>query len=233
MVRHAVLLTLTVSFVCVQAEPARPSPATAPVEGKVTEIQVSRKPIPIRILVQSPADTKTDLQAICLFRSDPENTLHGSLSEANLKLNALLDVIRKPGLFRGDLGETLVIVPPLGSISAKKLLVIGLGDSQTFTPQRMEAVGAAFYREANRLGVSHPFFAPTVLDGGVTAFATGDTAREFVSGVLRAIRTEQSLKDAGAAPHTAVRQLTFLAGPAHAKDTQAGIEKALMGSANK
>jgi Cytosol aminopeptidase family, N-terminal domain len=207
--------------------------AAAPVQGKAAEIQVSRTPIAIRILIESPADTQTDLQVICLFRSDPANGLEGSLAEANQKLNGLLDAIRKPSLFRGELGETLLIVPPVGTLSARKLLIIGLGDSQTYTPDRMELVGAIFYREVNRLGVGHPFFAATVLDGGVTGFSTGDTAEQFVNGLLRAMRTERTLKDAGAASRNAFRELTFLAGPTHAKDTQAGIEKALTGSANK
>jgi len=75
-------------------------------------IDVPDAPIPIRILKQSPADTNTDLQVICLFRSSPQNTLHGALIETNEKLNGLLDRIRKPELFRGDLGETLLLVPP-------------------------------------------------------------------------------------------------------------------------
>src|ERR1700679_4322661 len=74
-------------------------------------------PIPIQVLAQSPADTKTDLQVICLFRSSPLNTLHGSLVETNEKLKGLLDRIRKPDLFRGELGETLLLAPPKDSFS--------------------------------------------------------------------------------------------------------------------
>ena len=46
-------------------------------------IDIKGAPIPIQILAQSPAETTTDLQAICLFRSSPVNTLHGSLTETN------------------------------------------------------------------------------------------------------------------------------------------------------
>ena len=49
--------------------------------------------IPIQVLKQSPADTNTDLQVICLFRSSPENILHGALIETNERLNGLLDRI--------------------------------------------------------------------------------------------------------------------------------------------
>lgn len=195
--------------------------------AKSAEIQIANGPIPIRILAQSPADTVTELQVICLFQSSPSNTLHGSLIEINVKLKGLLDQVRKPTLFRGELGETILITPPAGSLTAKKLLIIGLGDSQTFTPERMELVGSILYREANRLGVKHPFFAPTVLDGGVTKYPTGLVSQQVVSGFLRAARTERILTDAGASRGQAIQDLTLLAGPTHVSDTQEGIEKAI------
>ncbi len=197
---------------------------TAP--PKPTEFAVSNAPIPTRVLVQSPAETDTELQIICLFQSVAKNTLHGSLTEIDEKLKGLLGRVRTVAMFRGDLGETLLIVPPSGSLRAKKLLIIGLGDSETFTPARMELVGAIVYNESTRLGVAHPFFAPTILDGGVTGFSTGETAANFVAGFLRAMRTEKSLESAEAAPAKVVADLTFLAGPTHASDTQEGLRKA-------
>jgi hypothetical protein len=197
------------------------------IQSAPAEIRIANGPVPIRILVQSPADTATDLQVICLFQSIPSNTLHGSLVEINQKLKGLLDKIRQPLLFRGEFGETILLTPPAGSLNARNLLVIGLGDSQTFTPQRMELVGSILYREATRLGFSHPFFAPTILDGGVTKFGTGQVSEQFVSGFLRAARTDKVLKNAGAEQGQAIQSLTFLAGAAHAADTQQGIEKAI------
>jgi Cytosol aminopeptidase family, N-terminal domain len=199
--------------------------------AKSTTLQVANAPVPTRILVQSPAETDTELQIICLFESAPENTLHGSLVEANEKMKGLLDKIRKPALFRGDLGETIVVVPPAGSLAAKKLLIIGLGDSQNFTLQRMEFVGSIVYRESNRLGVAHPSFAPTILDGGVTKFNTGEVAERFYAGFLRALRTHTLLRNEGASTAPALQDLTFLAGPAHAADTQQGLERAIANAA--
>src|ERR1700722_320217 len=66
-------------------------------------IDIKGAPIPIQILAQSPAETTTDLQVICLFRSSPANTLHGSLTETNEKMKDLIDRIRKSELFRGEL----------------------------------------------------------------------------------------------------------------------------------
>jgi hypothetical protein len=200
--------------------------------AKPTELQVSNVPIPTRVLVQSPAETDTELQIICLFESLPENTLHGSLAEINEKLKGLLDKIRKPGLFRGEFGETLMFVPPAGTLAAKRMFIVGLGDSENFAPQRMELVGSIVYRESNRLGIAHPFFAPTILDGGVTKFGTGQVAESFYTGFLRAARTEKILKDAGAPGGQVLQDLTFLAGPTHAADTQHALEGAVQNSPN-
>jgi hypothetical protein len=184
-------------------------------------------PIPIQVLEQGPAATTTELQIICLFQSSPSNTLHGSLIEIDEKLTGLLNRIRTPALFRGELGETLLISPPPGTIPAKRLLVIGLGDSQSFTLERMELVGSIAYREARRLGVAHPFFAPTLLDGGVTKYTTGQTAEQVIRGFFRAAATETVLNQAQASTGVGLADLTYLAGPKNVLSTQQGIQKAL------
>ncbi len=223
LVLFVTLLSLSSSYrnQQVQAQSARPT-----TQAKPTEIQVPGAPIPIRVLLQSPSDTVTELQIICLFESTPDNTLHGSLAEMNEKLNGLLDDIRQPTLFRGELGETILIDSPAGTIAAKKLLIIGLGDSQTFTPQRLQLVGTIAYRESNRLRIAHPYFAPTILDGGVSKFTTGEASENFMRGVLRASRTHKLLLEAAAAQPPVLHDLTYLAGPSHAADTQQGIVKA-------
>jgi hypothetical protein len=201
--------------------------AAVPVEAQPASVEVAGAPFSIRILAQSPADTTAELQVVCLFRSSPENTLHGSLSEVNEKLQGLLDRIRKPELFRGELGETLLLTPPKGSLGARKLLLIGLGDSQNFSPQRMQLVGEVLYAEATRLGVAQPFFAPTILDGGIAKFTTGDVAEQVIVGVLRAASTDRLLREASALSGPVVTTLTYLAGEKNVSSTRQGVEKAI------
>ena len=198
--------------------------------SKVAMLQGRSSSITTQVLLQSPAGTDTELQIICLFESTPENTLHGSLAEVNEKLQDLLDQIRNPALFRGELGETLLIAPSTGSLPAKNLLIVGLGDSPTFTPQRMELVGSIAYRESSLLGVVHPYFAPTILDGGVARYSTGEISEKFMTGFLRAARTEKILQGVGASRGKLVQDLTYLAGPAYATDTKQGIQRALADS---
>jgi hypothetical protein len=193
-------------------------------------INIADAPIPIRVLAQSPADTDTYLQVVCLFRSSPVNKLQGSLAEINDKLTGLLDRVRSPQLFRGELGETVLLTPPKNSIGAKKLLLVGLGDSQTFSPQRMQLVGEIIYTEASRLGVKNPFFAPTVLDGGVSRFTTGQVSEQVIAGFLHAAETEKVVNEASVSTSQGIGSLTYLAGQRHAEETRAGIEKAIAAS---
>jgi hypothetical protein len=218
-------------FVCLRLVlnyPAAHAQTTAAAtQVKPAEIQIQGASIPTRVLVQSPSETVTELQIICLFESETQNVLRGALAETNEKLHGLLDQIRQPSFFRGELGETLVIEPRAGSIGASKLLLIGLGDSQTFKPERMELVGAIVYRESHRLGIAHPYFAPTVLDGGVTKYSTGEISERFIVGFVRGARTEEVLEGAGASQGPFPQDITYLAGPAHVLETQQGLEKGL------
>jgi hypothetical protein len=204
----AFLLCMDTAHSCAQQTPTKPS-------------------LPVTVLVQSPAATKTELQIFCLFRSSAENKLHGSLTETNEKLHGLLDQIRSSDLFGGDFGETILINPPPDTLAAKRVLIIGLGDSSTFTLDRMYLVGKIALREANRLGVAHPFFAPTLLDGGVAKYKTGEVAEQVVRGFRDALATDVKVRQQGAAGPSAVVDFTYLAGAKNAADTQGGIDRAL------
>jgi hypothetical protein len=189
--------------------------------------QPTPPPLRVNVLAQSPAETTTDLQIFCLFRSEPANTLHGSLTQINEKLHGLLDQLRQPSLFTGDLGETVLLLPSATDISARRILIIGLGDSATFTPDRMYLVGKIAFREANRLNIGHPIFAPTILDGGVTGFSTDLVAEQVVRGFRDALATESLLQANHAAPPLSVKDFTFLAGVKNVATTQKGIDRAL------
>ncbi len=193
--------------------------------------QVPNASFPVDVLVESPALTKTELQGIGVFRSDPGNALQGSLSEIDKRLGGLLSQIRKDSLFTGELGETIVITPKRGTIPARRLLLIGLGDRASFSPAREQTVGFVFFEESARLGISHAYFAPTVLDGGKAGLDTGDVAQHFLSGFLRAKATQDVLRGAGSSAATSPRSLTFLAGAAHAERTRDGLAMAFKAAA--
>jgi hypothetical protein len=185
----------------------------------------AKSSFPVELLVQSPAATKTELQVICLFHADSETKLEGSLQEIDEKLGGLLTRIRKTNLFSGNLGDTLVVKPKPNTIPARRLLLVGLGDIGAFSADREQQVGFIVFEESKRLGVRHPFFAPTVLDGGKTGISTGAVAEQFMRGFLRAKESEEAVAAAGMSTPGKPVSLTFLAGAAHAADTKAGLAR--------
>jgi hypothetical protein len=200
------------------------APSSATPQPKV--LPVSTSGFPVEVLVQSPADTDADLQIICLFHSGPANALHGSLAGIDQKLGGLLTRLRKDSLFAGNLGETLLITPKRGTIPARRLLLIGLGDLRSFSTDREQLVGFIAFEEAARLRVDHPFFAPTVLDGGKTGIDTGDVARQFLRGFLRAKASEDLLRSAGTSSGSGPGRLSFLAGAEYAARTRDSLAQA-------
>lgn len=183
-----------------------------------TRLPVPGKAIPIDVFVEAPAAAPGDLQIVCLFASTPQNKLEASLALLDTKLSGALTTVRSSNLFRGTLGETLLITPKPRAIAAKRLLLIGLGDRDTFTPDREELIGEIAYAESERLGVAAPTFAPTILDGGKTGIDTGTVGAAFLNGFLRARAITLALHKP-----IVVQRLTFLAGTAHAVDTQRGM----------
>jgi hypothetical protein len=183
--------------------------------------------LPVSVLSEHPSDSDTDLLVFCLFGSSPRNKLMASLVDTDNKLHGLLTEVRRPGLFNGELGETMVLTPPPGTMKPRKILIIGLGDSESFAPARMYLVGKIAFLEADRLGATHPFFAASILDGGVTKFTTGEVATFVVGGFRDALALEQTLHARGDAGPPVVADFTYLAGPKNVSSTTAGIAQAM------
>jgi hypothetical protein len=127
---------------------------------------------------------------------------------------------------RGMLGETLVITPPPGGLGARRLLLIGLGDSQDFAhgSRRRDSLCRG---QPSRRGPS--VLRPTILDGGVTRFTTGGGCVTD----CRRLPARRGLPDEKAAAGQVVASLTYLAGASNVASTRAGIERAVAGRTAK
>jgi hypothetical protein len=61
--------------------------------------------------------------------------------------------------------------------------LIGIGDQESLSLDRMERVGRVAYRAAARLGSAKVAFAPLIRDQGNDKLPTGDVARSVVRGL--------------------------------------------------
>ena len=115
----------------------------------------------------APYAQPADLQIVCLFKHKAEgDTYIEAMKDLDDKLGGLLSSLRNRGGFIGELGETILLEPPAGTIAAKHLLLIGLGDEKNLSLDTLKVVGRVAASEAIRLQARNVSFAPTIRDQG-------------------------------------------------------------------
>ncbi|HCN51780.1 MAG TPA: peptidase M17 [Chryseobacterium sp.] len=185
-------------------------------------------------LVQGPSSADAQLQVACVFEYTDGDIFNAPALPANLNglvhldeaLKGELTKIRQTGQFQGHALETILITPPSGSMSAKKLLLIGLGDRNKFTPDLMTSVGEVAAREAMRLGVSNFAFASDLKDAGIDS-PTALVAGNVVRGIVHANRSESYLKEHKLSTTKKLEKVYLLAGPAFFETAGGGISEAI------
>ena len=191
--------------------------------------------VAIEGMVQGPSTEVTPLQVACVFEyteGDIFNSPPALPAAANgmvhldHDLKGIITDIRKSGRFAGHAFETLLITPPTGTIGAKSVLLIGLGDRNKFTPSLMTDVASVAMREALRLGVSSFAFASDLKDAGIDS-PTAEVAGNEVKGMFTAYRTQAYLKEKKMSSFNPLIKVTLLAGPAFYSVAGTGIKEAI------
>jgi Cytosol aminopeptidase family, N-terminal domain len=209
-----------------------PPIGTSEVVGTIDGVAIEAK-------VQSPSSQVTPLQVVCVFEYTKEDIFKSppalprelnGLVHIDETLKGLITDLRKSVRFAGHLGETLLITPPNGTISAQDLLLIGLGDRNKFSAQLMTDIGRTEMREALRIGVNSFSHASDLKDAGIDS-PTGEVARNVVKGALEAYETELYLRSKGASVSKPITKFTLLAGPAFFRPSVEAIRTYLVGRA--
>jgi hypothetical protein len=185
--------------------------------------------VAIQVRMEGPYTADTPLQVVCYFRYTPDRAkrMTGAPVELDKELGGVIAALRERGEFEGDALETLLIIPPSGSIKAKVLLLVGLGEEDSLSLERMERVGRVVLRESSRLGVRRVAFAPLIRDQGNSKFGTGDVEAAVVRGMLLAYDTERRLQKQGLAKEWTLEGWEVEAGPAYFDDTIIGVKRAI------
>jgi len=208
----------------VQTTPAN----TSKIWGKVDGIAIEG-------MVQGPSTENAPLQIACVFEYTEGDIFNSppalpaavnGMVHLDESLKGLITDLRKSGKFAGHSLETLLITPPSGTIGAKKLLLIGLGDRNKFTPELMQKVASVGMEEALRLGVTKYGFATDLKDAGIDS-PTAEVAGYGVTGAINAYRTQLYLKDKKMSSFKPIEKITLLAGPAFFTTAGEGITKAI------
>jgi hypothetical protein len=208
---------------------------TARSEGDKKEVKEksfdASNSVTIKVRMEGPYDTDIPLQVVCYLKhkKSGDKTL-GAAVELDKKLGGVIASLRNRGEFVGDELETFLLTPPKGTIKPKLLLLLGLGDEDSLSLERMERVGRVALREAGRVGVKRAAFAPLIRDQGNSKFGTGNVAQAVTKGMLLAYDTEKRLQKERLAKSFTLEEWVVEAGPDYFEDTlkgvQLGIEKA-------
>ncbi|KOS05564.1 peptidase M17 [Flavobacterium akiainvivens] len=190
--------------------------------------------IAIEGMVQGPSAQITPLQVACVFEYTEGDIYNAPALPAALNgmvhldeaLKGLITDIRKSGKFEGHAYETLLITPPAGTLGGRQLLLIGLGNRNTFNAELMVGIGAIATREALRLGVDSYSFASDIKDAGIDS-PTALVAENVTKGAIEAYRTDLWLKDKGMSSSKPLNKITLLAGPAFFEVAGQGIQQAI------
>lgn len=190
--------------------------------------------VTIEGLVNGPSAAVADLQIACVFEYTEGDIFKSPALPAELNgmvhldeaLKGIITDVRKTGKFKGYALETLLIEPPKGSMGSKKLLLIGLGDRNTFDAELMKKVGSVAMREALRLNVQTVSFASDVKDAGIDS-PTALVAQNVVLGAFDAYRAQEYLNNKHVSEKMNVKKLILLAGPSFFTVAGGGIKRAI------
>lgn len=126
---------------------------------------------------------------------------------------------------------------PKDTIKPKLHLLVGFGDENSLSLERMERVGRIALREAAKLGGKRAAFAPLSRDQGNAKLGTEDVEQAVIRGMLLAYDTEKRLQKEGLGKSIALEEWAVEAGPDYFDDTgkgvQKGIEEAKAGAAKR
>ena len=105
------------------------------------------------------------------------------------------------------------------------MLLVGLGDEQTLSLDKMHRIGTVALREAVKLKATRISFAPALRDQGNTTLDTGDVSQAVVQGVILAYDTEKKLQKQGLAKPFTLNKWVMEAGSDFYKGTVASVQR--------
>ncbi len=180
----------------------------------------------IKVKEVTPYTQQTNLQIICFFKHKASgDTILSAVADLDQKLGGTISSLRHSSEFVGDELETLWFIPPAGSIQPKAVLLIGLGDEQTLSLDKMHRIGTVALREAVKLGATRVSYASALRDQGNAKLDTGDVASAVVQSVILAYNTEKRLQKQKLTHPFTIDEWVMEAGPDYYQETVAKVKQ--------
>ena len=108
----------------------------------------------------------------------------GATGAVDVALNGAISDLIAGGDFRGKAGE-LAVLYPHGLISARRVIIVGMGDRGDFTLEGVRQAAAAAVKRARELKANH--VASIVHGAGIAGLPVSSAAQATVEGTLLAL----------------------------------------------
>lgn len=132
------------------------------------------------------AGMETPLLVVPVFEGDAAHPAADALDQA---LGGAIAAVRARGDLRGKEGETLVLYPAAGAVSAERVLLLGLGKADGVTAEKLRRAGGTVAKQAAKLRASAAAIALPP-----TSVGAGDAARAVAEGAVLGTYTFTELK---------------------------------------
>jgi hypothetical protein len=171
--------------------------------------------ISIEVAAWDAAGANVELSCAAMFIREADGALiTGGLAHLNAALDGHLLELREQGIFTAAAGECLLLPCPPGSIKAKSLLLVGMGDPADWSVNRLRDTVRAAAEFALAIGAHSAAFAPGMLDSGITPGATVGASAPMIDGLAAALRARSKLVDLGLAGKPLLQRWVFDVGAA-------------------
>jgi hypothetical protein len=131
---------------------------------------------------------KVDTEAIVLLFFNDEKPLKGAAGLIDWRMNGTISDLIFKDKINGREGESILIVPKK-RIRGKKILMIGLGDSSTFSGNSLEKTAGNAISQLAKIGVKK--FHLAIPPKQFTSLSTPDAARFVIKGMVSMIEKEK------------------------------------------
>ena len=188
----------------------------APLGGRRIGFGTYRR-VALDVAVWDAVGADVDLSCACMFTREIGRGPTGGLEHLDGVLAGALLSLRRDGIFRGELMDSLMLRPG-SKIRGRGLLMVGLGDPDAWTPAVMSRVTRYMVAEGNNRGIASAGIAPGLLDSGLAAKLAQDASEAMFEGVTAGVDASYRLAEIGLAPPPSLKSWTFGAGAAHAEE---------------
>jgi hypothetical protein len=175
-----------------------------------------------------PGGQLSSVQVACYLKHQAAgDTTLAAVADLDKELGGVIKALRDSGQFEGFPLETLYFRAPKGSIKAKGMLLVGVGDEQELSLETMKHVGTVVLRNAMLLNATTVSFAAALQDQNVKKLDVGDVAGAVIGAAILSYDTEKKLQEKGVLPPHSISDWYYEAGPDFFKRTVEGVDEAV------